>query len=308
MHTVAAMLLASMPIVHRKDDWENEKWESWLHVHSLSRKDGYWLADRRDPPPLERREWLNDNRTETWRWEVLTEDFLDVLLLSKNEETWLNIYGTWNDCDDSREENIYVSSALVSPETSQSLLTALSTCHNPRDYRLPDYLEDRMEIEQIPFELKGWVIDEYSDLRLDENDPHAGYISYPTYSIGEEIINKMELKSDRDQRYWSLYSDEHNPVLECEVWGEKDRYERDALKRYGRRLSGSFSFLTNLCKRFDRELIIEVQITRSLQRIYEKEEDDDIRYPPPYSKVYILSGDGVVRDATSSIKLRKKIS
>jgi hypothetical protein len=119
-----------MPVVHRRDSYEDE-WREWLSRHLLTRNDGYWLADRRDPAPLERRRWIYENKTGNWRKEITPIDFLDGILLERNGETWLNVFGSWEDGDSERKESFYVSSALVSPEASQSLLYALTNCSNP---------------------------------------------------------------------------------------------------------------------------------------------------------------------------------
>ena len=141
MMVVAAKLLQKMPVVHSRD-WRENEWTEWLDRHLLTRNDGHWLADRRDPPPLERTRWIYEGKTEEWLEKITSEDFLEGVLFERDGETWLNVFGFWEDGDNQRREKFHVSSALVSPEASQSLLHALSNCLDPHDYKLPDYQEE----------------------------------------------------------------------------------------------------------------------------------------------------------------------
>jgi hypothetical protein len=232
MLSVAAKLLCEMPVVHKQDWYEEEEWSDWLDRHVLTRSDGRWLADRRDPAPLARRAWLHEKKTEHWRKEIVSDDFLDGLLVERHGETWLHIYGHWSDSDDEREESFHISSALVLPVTSQSLLNALNTCLDPHDFKLPDYQEERMELAKPPFELKGWIWKEHIDKRLDEYDPYAGDIGYPPYKIGKTIADLFGLSADLEQREWHLPNAD-NASLICELWSVEHRDEREDPLRYG---------------------------------------------------------------------------
>jgi hypothetical protein len=237
---------------------ENE-WDEWLRRHCLTRLDYRWLADRRDPIPLQRREWLQKSNSDEWRWEINQTDFLDGLMLDRNNELWLNIYGSWNDNDDNRRERFSVSSALVSPDTSLSLLNALTTCSNPRDFYLPTYKENEEEINKPPFILEGWIYRGQQDKGIDELDPLAGDFAYPPHTPGKVIIEQFGLVSDIEQREWRL-TDLDQAVLMTELWGDKPPEGRDIATPYGARIIGSFSFLKDLCASLNRDLIIKVEI------------------------------------------------
>lgn len=112
MLAVAAKLLLEMPVVHRYN-WCDNEWADWLQGHILTRSDSRWLAERRDPAPLEQRTWLLEKTTENWRQGIKPDDFLDSLLTKRNRGTWLNIHGSWSDGDNEREESFYITSALV---------------------------------------------------------------------------------------------------------------------------------------------------------------------------------------------------
>ncbi len=133
----------------------------------------------------------------------------------------------------------------------------------------------------------------------DEYDPFAGDIAYPPYCPEESFIEQFGLVADVEQRCWCLPVAD-KAVLVTELWGDKqpEGRDRDIAVRYGSRINGSLTFLKNLCTELGRDLIIEVQIQRQYQyHSYRSEPDDEIKYPPPYCKIYLLSADGTLRDA-----------
>jgi len=301
MFVVAAKLLQKMPVVHRRD-WCEDEWEEWLHRHLLTRNDGRWLADRRDPAPLLQRDWIHQKKTENWRLEITPVDFLDGILFERKGETWMNVFGSWEEGDSERKESFHVSTALVSPAASQSLLNALTTCPDPHDFKLPDYQEERMEFESYPFELKGWIWCEYTDNRLDEYDPHAGQIAFPPYQVGQSIVEQLGLSVDSEQREWFLPNTDKASIL-CELWStNKPRQDEDPLRR-GKHLSASLAFLKNLCLILECELIFKVQINRRFKRKSYMRNEDGTGYTPPHSKIYILSADGKLRDTETHYQL-----
>ncbi|MCQ8183489.1 hypothetical protein NP603_20425 [Methylomonas sp. SURF-1] len=307
MLAVATKLLQAMPIVH-KNDWYENAWQEWLQRHLLSRSDNRWLADRRDPAPLSRRAWLKNDKSDSWRWEIVADDFLEGLLLERDGKTWLNVSGSWSDNDSDRIEQFYIASAFVHPEASTALLNALTTCSNPRDYKIPDYQEEGMEFDEPPFQIQGWIYSKSQDKGLDEYDPFAGDISYPPYRPGESIVEQFGLWTDCEQRNWYSPNAE-NPVMVSELWGDKPPNGRDSPVRHGNRVNASLDFLTNVCARLGQDLIIKAQIERRYAyNSYRAKTDDGIEYPPPYSKVYLLSAGGKLRDAGKSYQLRESPS
>lgn len=302
MLAVAAKLLLEMPVVH-SHTWCGDEWTDWLQRHTLARADGRWLADRRDPPPLERRAWLSEKTTENWRQDIKLDDFLDGLLTNYKGETWLNIRGSWSDSDSERQESFYITSALVSQRTSESLLNALSTCLNPHDFKLPTYDEEEMEFNEPSFELQGWIWRGPHLEDLDAADPHAGEIDYPLYRIGDSIIEQLGLSVDLEQRKWFI-ADRTEESLVCELWSTPRGEDKEEPPKHGIRMSASLKFLKQLCATLERELIIEVQLERRLCRSsYYTRSDDDREYSPPSSKIYILSADGKLRDTGTCYEL-----
>ncbi|MBU5671749.1 ATP-binding protein [Paenibacillus brevis] len=306
MFVVASRLLEKMPVVH-SSDWYEDEWYEWLHRHLLTRSDGYWLYDRRDPIPLYRREWINEVRSPDWREEISNNDILDGILSERNGELWLNVFGSWEDGDSERAESFNIASSLVSSATAQSLLHALSTCSNPHDFKLPAYEEEEMEIDLDTFKLKGWVYQEEVYKRLDEFDPHSAKVDYPPYKIGRSIAEKMMISADYEQREWSL-ANENRASMICEIWVPIHDNLEDEEIRSGNRLTASLSFLKRLCTEFQSELIIEVQLRRRYrQKSYMRGSESD-EYKPPLSKLFIFSADGRLRDTETHYELRQSAS
>lgn len=117
MMVVAGKLLETASVHHDPDDSEDE-FRNWLRRHDLSRQDGGWLADRRDPIPLERPEWKDEKEADEWRWSVTKDDFDDVL---RTTDGRINLWGRWTRISGNREESIHVGSALVSSDRSTKL-------------------------------------------------------------------------------------------------------------------------------------------------------------------------------------------
>jgi hypothetical protein len=52
------------------------------------------------------------------------------------------------------------------------------------------------------------------------------------------------------------------------------------------------------------DLVIQIDISRQLTGVY-RDRDDEIGYPSPYRKIYLLSKDGRLRDTATTFELRE---
>jgi len=304
MFCTAGDLLKDKPTSSEGYWWDGKAWEGWLHRHFLTKNDGYWLADRRDPRPLERRFWqidkLDYQRREEWRWLILPRDFDQVLGLSDLRTDSLVVWGNWNITQDSFYETIRVSSALVSNKTSLALLRALQTATNNHDDYIPPE-NDRRETAEPGFKISGWVFDPETDLRLDEFDPYSGRIPWPTLRPGKRICRLLKLTSEDQGRIWKI---DGKPVMRAWVWG--DRHEENNHSRagnYGERLVGDLDFLLAMLRRTQRDLIIEVQINRDTDR-----NDEKLDYAfRDYTRLYLLRADGTLHTLYGHRQLRSAV-
>lgn len=304
MFVVAGTLLKTIPVVYRKGCYDDE-WDEWLNRHTLTRKDGCWLSDRRDPIPIERRNWFYVKNIENWRSEISDNDFLDGLISKKDGMYWLRVAGYWDEADNGRRENISISTGLVSKTASQALLNYLTSISNPFDAYLPYYEKEDEKIDLYPFKLTDWIKRKSSENGIDEYDPYSGEIMYPPYWIDSSIIRNFNLTSDPEKRKWKMDID-NEPSLLCEIWSsDKPRVDEDP-HRKGIRLSATLDFLKRLCKVQGCELIFHLEIKRYYKHY--SRDDDDTSYKPPQIKFFILSPDGKLRDENKNYKIRTEIN
>lgn len=288
MMMVAGKLLRSMP-THRNSEYgEEDEFKDWLDRHDLSRKDGRWLWDRRDPTPLKRSAWQDREKGDDRRRTITMDDFDEAL----RPGGLLNIWGDWTEADSERQQSVHISSALVSPDSSLALLRALSTVNDVHAYAIPSAGSD-MEIDQLGFLLKGWIGDHSRDRGLDGQDRWAGGISIPPPMPARGVIDLMRLQTDSDSRIWR--SDGESIIMASQVWGHYDeakRHESSNPER-GSRLQASLDLLTDMLTKLDRKLIIEVQIGRQRRhRSYESSVEDDKEKVPTMARLYLLGSDG----------------
>ncbi len=293
MLIVAARLIEKMPVVKTREWWDEKPFSYWLSRHLLTRPDGKWLSDCRDPLPLNRPKWVSEERKNTWQSEITEQDFLNCL--QTEGEVWINIKGGWHETRDERTETFSISTALVSQTTSDALLRALITCSDPFDYKLPNYREDRMEIDSGTFQLKGLINEQSNSKGLDEFDPYADEISYPPFSLATEIANQTGLTVGPDGKSW--VSDTSEVVLSCETWSSYRKERDEERAQSGMRLKAKLSFLRYLCSSLGYDLILDVGIKRDIIYRYDR---DKTEYPKPKHKLFILSQDGKFRSTNTN--------
>ncbi|TBF92090.1 AVAST type 3 anti-phage nuclease/ATPase Avs3a [Rhizobium leguminosarum] len=288
MLIVAGRNLASRPVHCDSDYGVSDEFADWLERHDLSRQDGRWLWDRRDPKPLELLSWLDCDKTDENYNLITITDFDEAL----HSGAMTNIWGHWTTADSEREQSVDIHSALVSPEHSEALLRALSTAENRYDYAIPA-AESDMEIDEFGYSLKGWIIDRSRDRGLDGQDRWAGGISYPTPQPAKDIRDLMSLRADADQRMWT--DKDHAVAMTSQVWGhfdEGNRHESVSPER-GSRINASQDFLKALLGKLQRDLIVAVNIDRRRRyRSYESSIENDRGRIPAKSRIYLLKADG----------------
>lgn len=290
MMIVAGKLLASTPI--RIDSYETiSKFKDWLYGYTLTREDGGWLADRRDPSPLERPKWKDEPNSDVWQWSLLKDDFDQNLI---NSDKKINLWGYWTRISDRRKEVIHVSSALVSHKGSLALLKALQSAHNPHDFRIP-HAEDNSQIDFNGFQLKGWIDDPYREDRgLDDQDPWSGDIVYPSYRFSSHIIELMSLSSINEEREWHTNND-NKCVAWSQTWGYyKKKSNEDSEQENGCRFQASFPFIVETLQRLRMNLIVKIEIERRRPYSRMEKDDDKIGFILPSARLFLVRSDGSI--------------
>lgn len=291
MLVAAAKLVDNMSITINTNWYTHNPWESWLSRHFLSKQDGKWLADLRGFLPFERPKWIDKADSENWRKSIQEEDFLQSVKFNIKGETWINISGGWTERHDSRYETYSISTALVSKETSDALLMALTTCSDYRDYKLPDYKDSNFEIDSGIFRLEGLIFTPDLNEGIDKLDSYSGNINFPMLTLGEKFLKKLDLLSDTDGKIW--YSDKNKMSLKCDAWSSTLKgYDKEP-EQSGMRLSASISILKKLCRIYDSNLIIEVNISRNIE--YKSRTNKEKYEDVTQNKIYLFSENGRLR-------------
>ena len=287
MMIVAARLLKSRPLCNPYN--EEDPFGDWLERHINTRKDGYWLSDRRDPLPLDWPTWKDDRNKKDWRWSVQKKDFDSVLGVDQDS---IAVSGNWNYATGQQSERISIHSALVSPDRSFALLRALQTAENQFDYKVPG-ADDELEIDKDEYQFKGWLQSNNRDDGIDAQDPWSGGISNNTPTPSKEICGLMNLEHDSLSRVWTISG---QSVLWAQTWSSGEApSEHDEKREDGTRFIASRSFIAQLLNKTSMDLIIEVEISRDLtERRYHKEDSDDIGYVHPYTRIYLFRGDNEI--------------
>jgi hypothetical protein len=293
MMIAAGKLLASIP-VHQDPQDSQDEFQEWLHRHILSRNDGRWLADRRDPPPAIRNGSGESIPDEHWRWSLRREDFDRAIGLGG---PWLALWGDWRNISGRQEESVHITSALVCPSRAHALLRAAQMATDAYRFPIPSAESDG-EIKHPQFQLKGWVRDDNLERRLDEYDLWGGTIHFPGPQPAEPVSVLLDLKTDPDKRlHVSSNSVKARVQFLSSVWGDQAERERDFEGESGSTARVTPSFLEELLARTGMELIVRVIIDRRIRTSrYETPVRGDFDgYLPPYSRIYIVGADGRFR-------------
>lgn len=292
MMIVAGGFLDTEAPTQDRGGWD-ESFKDWLHGHTLTRSDGRWIADRRDPKPADWPAWKDEKDDDIWQWGIQRADFETMVFPALDK---IRLSGEWSYVASNRIERIGVTSALVPCATSAALLRCLQTT-GAREYYLPSISENHSETPEQGFEIDVWTRDPNVSKRIDGADPWAGELKFPGIAPGSDIVTRLGLTSDVDSRIWTDAGGE--PCFWSEIWtynSEKDRYrDRDEIHEDGRRFTGSVKAICRYLAEVRKDLIISIKIERSYSHRYGGSKDEFIEYPQPYARVFVISADGIVR-------------
>lgn len=298
MLVVAAKLIEKMPVI-KTSDWDEDPWDDWVSHHKLIYENGIWLSDCRDPLPMNRPLWITSSNKDTWSNDLQHEDFIYYLLTQEKENTWIAVRGGSHEKLQERKEVFSVTTALVSKFTSDALLRALSTCSDPMDYKLPNFNEENMEIDSDIFQLRGWLSNVSISKGIEELDPHANGVEYPSLLMDETLIDRFNLIADDFNKVW-MERESQKRVLENRIWSSSWKGKDEEVDQSGIILMADLSFLKNLCNTLDCELIFDVSLKRDVNRRYSNEKRE---YAKSQHKIFILSADGKLRSSDENYQL-----
>jgi len=294
MMCVMARYAQLFPI--QPERWDDGcKWDRWLLRWGMS-PGSKWLSDRRERTPLESALWgFPERYDEKWLRKV-DERVFDraVGLVEQETEDRLVVDGAFSRYQYGNSESIRVLSALVSTETSESLLRALCQC-NMYDYRIPSE-EDDLELyeklsDETTFMLRGWLRQSHNDFNaLDKYDPFRFSIENVSCTPGTDLNKWMESQSTGVVLH-QAWNDCPKPEDNHSAFTDGNRLwiKREALK----------AFLASISA----DLIIECDVTRSLNS---KSYSDIKDTYASQSKLYIVRADGSIIGRRSDPEPRPK--
>lgn len=286
MFMVAADLLRERPVVRCRDNQVDE-FSDWLGLYDLSRPNGMWLSDLRDPgfvrPPQ-----LPSSSDRLWYWSV-TPAYIDAQLLT-DDGKWV-LWGDWNSGERDRQEDVSVHSLLTDETLAPALLAALQTS-TYRTY-LPSLVDlDRFHGKQRLLPLDVWIANRESNVGIDERDTWGRSVRYPPAAPDENTCQALGLVRSEDERTWTA---PNGGVLRSESWTRMVGYGREETAVLGHRLTADGALTQALLtSRPGQCLIIAVNVTRNPG--YDAAKRDQVEpYPLPYSRYYMMTLDGKVR-------------
>jgi hypothetical protein len=284
MMLVAAELLQEQQFLTNRNEVLDE-FREWLSSYQLTRADGEWIADRRDPKLVSNPLSPSAYGDKIWRWGV-TSQYLDQMLIGDNESFVL--WGSWSVGKSDYLEAVTIESALVTRSGAKALLAALQTAPTLGRFHLPRAEDDALNFDTMS--MKGWVKFDPIDARLDEGDPWADGLSYPAPEPSAVIINQLGLTSLDEGRVWA--SDPEN-FVRSETWTQSHGYGRERESISGWRLSGSKGFVKQLLHANPNDcIILSVAIKRPSRR-NRGDQDEIAAYLQPYARYYLIEADGV---------------
>lgn len=264
---LAGRLIAALPVIRRPGQHDSE-WDDFLRRHVPTRKDGRWLADRRDAaPPMQVREpgdgladgGSREQSNQQWKQSLNVADCVARLSPRPGwvivwEDSWSATY--------TRTEVVDISSALVSTKTGPALLRALESAPDAHAFRLPATNDREFEFDAADFQMAGWIQGPGRRSGIDERDPHSGTVRYPPPRPTAKIAAALAATPDLDLRTWSI---DGTAAVQSLVWNDTERNSSRERGSIGERLTIRTTDLTELLRRTGRSLIVEVRITRRIE-------------------------------------------
>ena len=307
MLTVASKLLETMPVI-QDSDFGEDNWVDWLESHLHYGTRNHLISDLRDPFPLERRGWILEDKGENWLWEITSSDFMEMLYTESESGIWINIGADWNEYVDGYNETISISSVLIPKHLGDSFLRTITDFDNHMyEAYLPNFCGNDSRVDSVNHQFKGieWLKRKECIYGLDKNDPYAGDIDPRMFVPEDKVVEDFDLNSCQYGKKWFMEASSRASIIN-ELWSDEKPLDPDTYYRTGIRGKASMEFLLAICRKLNIEIAIQINMKRSLVGRYNKMSDNNYGYTPRYSKTFLLSGDGRIRDTRRSYWFGKK--
>lgn len=257
---VAGEFLAKYPVANTLYNGDGDAWKEWLDREVLTRKDGLWLADGSDRPPIETQVNLKEKGEKEL---VLTGSEAKVLALLRISGATIKqdlvVGGYWRSSDGIE---VNVTSALVAPKKAGELATKLAKEDGFQAW-LPSAEGHENGEEYSRNDKPGctaWIVMPTTDARLDDTDPLAAHSAARRPRFRKNINAFGSLRpTDVFQRAWVNGSGKL--VGWSEAWGRNAKHE-DGESENGERLVCEAEFLQAVLAAQKQDLLILVVLRR----------------------------------------------
>jgi hypothetical protein len=290
MMCTAGELHDTMPLVIQ--DGEPYDWNQWIEDHRLTRADGRWVADRRDPQPPQPNRPRYET-TEAWL-DGIGEDVFTDALFDTERQSWLVVSGRWTEQATYGEETIHVSSTLSAPATSEALVRALQSVSDPDSFALPERRFDRGRAVPNRYRMSGLTDARYAPSGLDRYDPLSGRIDYPPPEPRPALLRLLDLHAEDDGRVWR--SAALGTAFRSQLWGYWNERDPHSDRDKGRCLVASPTVIDALLQRTGRNLVIWVKVQRISER--HRHDHSEARDRGTVGRAYVLRAGGDPLDGT----------
>lgn len=280
----AGELLKTNP-PHKDPEDQDDGFVEWLKGHLLTRSDGFWLSDGRDPEPLGL-DWADTEGTDhEWRFRVQRSDF--VRCLSSRTDR-ITLCGNWSTVRGRRAEHVTISSRLVSPDAAAALQRALQSAGDPHGVNFPD--EEDIDDRKDGFRVVQWLNRSTIHRQLDNLDRWSGSVEFEKFDVAKVFDENLLARIISDGRSWHLENSNARPqVAWSDVWGAAETDEnRDSYRGHGAKLDISAAFLEQLLSATPYKMIVRILIDRKLNRSPYEREKEDYTYVPPYFLYHVF--------------------
>jgi hypothetical protein len=255
MMRVAGMLLKEKPTATGGAPWDS--FPIWLSRHELSFTDGSWLFDQRTAVPPDVSQLFNAKGTD-----ATNPDTQPIELVWQLPNGFV-VWGDWNVSIQGDEFSVSIQSALIDSEKAEPSMRTYQQLTDCSDYRIPAASDDN-EFVPSSSALRGWVELSQRDSGRDESDPWSGNLDRAPRPA-KFVCTKLGLEFSAMSHFW-----ESKELSNCkaESWSVGKRDTDDSLARStnGTRLIANSTFIEELLKRFDKQLIVKVHVSQVTHR------------------------------------------
>jgi hypothetical protein len=304
MFCAMGQLIERHALILPEDDYD--RFERWL-ADGLPTVAPCWLADFRDPTPLQASIWYKDDQADRyWLSRVSTERFLETLQpYGKGADALVTVRGDWTAAFPTREIDTRVTSALVTADTALALARALHDDDHYFGVWLPTEGSDD-QIAEPGYRLLGWMRDEDREGRFDYRDPLRHGIRSSLRLPGTQVAIDCGLQAEAlPNRDW-VFGASREVGFQTVTWSDLAETYDDGRHRGRRTKSEGWQaqvrrdLLVTFLQHMKMDLIVGVHIERKIENEYGRSYDTETK-KKSFNRVFIYRSNGVIEDVKGRV-------